>query len=793
MAEALAHAKPRRSLWPARLTSDLAIGLLTGLFAVAVVLLALSQLTYPGPVPVDAPPAAFSSGRAMKHLAAITKAPRPIGSQAAGEVRDYIMGELGAAGLSPEIQTTTVINQKWGSPFRAGTVHNIVARLAGAEGGSDKALLVVAHYDSVPTSFGASDDGAAVAGMLETLRALKSGPQLKRDVIFLFTDGEEVGLLGAQAFAESHPWAKDVGLVINLEARGNRGPSLMFETSSQNGRLIRELARADERPLTNSALYEMYRVLPNETDLSIFKDAGLPGLNLAYIGGLTHYHAALDSFERIDEGSLQHQGASLLALARAFGNGTLANMREGNAVYFGVAGSPLIRYPAIWALLFSLLVLAGLVAVMVIGFKKGRLSFSGVMAGFLALFLSMLSAAIIVSVVSVLVILLHSGYRTILQGTTYNRNVYVASFVALTLALTAAIYIRFRRRASVEDLMVGGLVWWAVLMLLSSLLLPGTSYLFTWPLCSMLIGLAYLFTSKEQEPGPLKRLAVFLLSAVPGILLLAPIIALSFIAFRMVGYGLVMIPVVLVLTLLLPAIGLMRRPGKWWLPATALVLSIVLIGIGSLTSGFDTEHPRPNDLFYALDADTGKAIWVSSDVNTDEWTAQYLSATPTKDALYNFFPASSKKYLFGTAPAITLDAPQLTLLSDNTSKGVRQLRLRASSSRKAPVISVQADSEVEVVGDMVNDKRIDYAQVRTQGELGDRWGVNYYGVPDEGVELTVFVKSSRPLKLRIVDQSYGLPEKELPSFKPRPPYMMPAPVPFTSYSDVTMVSKSFTF
>jgi hypothetical protein len=330
-------------------------------------------------------------------------------------------------------------------------------------------------------------------------------------------------------------------------------------------------------------------------------------------------------------------------------------------------------------------------------------------------------------------------------------------------------------------------------MLLSSLLLPGTSYLFTWPLLSMLIGLAYLFVAKEQEPGPLKKLVVFLLSAVPGVLLLAPIIALSFIAFRMIGYGLVMIPVVLVLTLLLPALSLMRRPGKWWLPATALVLSVVLIGIGSLTSGFDGEHPKPNDLFYALDADTGKAIWVSSDVKPDEWTAQYLSATPEKDTLPHFFPLSSKKYLIGPAPPVVLEAPQITLLSDNTSRGVRQLRLRAVSSRKAPVISIQADSEVEVIGDMVNDRRIDYAQVRTPGELGDRWGMNYYGVPAEGVELTLFVKSARPLKLRIVDQSYGLPEKDLPSFKARPPHMMAAPVPFTPYSDVTMVSKSFTF
>jgi len=793
MAEAITSANPRRSSWPTLLSSDLSIGLLSGLFALAVVLLALSQLTYPKAAPADAPPTSFSSGRAMKHLAAIAKAPRPIGSVAEAEVRNYIVNELRAAGLSPEIQTTTVINQKWGSPFRAGTVNNIAARLAGTEGGNRKALLLVGHYDSVPTSFGASDDGSAVAGMLETLRALRASPPLKRDVIFLFSDGEEVGLLGAQAFVDSHAWAKDVGLVINLEARGNSGPSLMFETSGGNGRLIGDLAKASERPTTNSALYELYRVLPNDTDLTIFKDAGLPSLNLAYVGGLTHYHDALDSLARIDEGSLQHQGSSLLALARVFGNEDLENMRAGNAVYFNVVGSPLIRYPSIWALLFSLLVLALLVAVTILGFKKGRLSFSGVVVGFLALFLSMLSAVVLTSVVSVLIVLLHSGYRAILQGTTYNKNFYVVSFVALTIAITSTIYIWFRRKVSVENLMVGGLFCWAVLMILSSLLLPGISYLFTWPLLCSLAALVYLFTSKEQEPKSLKRLAVFLLSALPGILLLTPIISLSFVAFRIIGYGLVMIPVVLLITQLLPVLSLMKRPGKWWLPATALLICLVFIGVGSLTSGFDAEHPKPNDLFYALDADTGKAIWVSSDVKPDEWTAQYLSATPEKDALTHFFPLSYKRYLIGSAPAVSLEAPTINLLDESTNNGVRQLRLHVASSRKAPVLSVQADSEVEVVGDMVNDKRIDYNQVRTPGEYGNRWGVNYYGVPEEGVELTIFVKSTRPLKLRIVDQSYGLPEKEIPSFKARPADMMPAPMPFTSYSDVTMVSKSFTF
>ena len=89
---------------------------------------------------------------------------------------------------------------------------------------NSKAVMLVAHYDSVPNGTGASDDGAGVVALLETVRAVKSTAPLKNDVIFLFTDGEETGLLGANAFISEHPWAKDVGLVLNFEAREICGP-----------------------------------------------------------------------------------------------------------------------------------------------------------------------------------------------------------------------------------------------------------------------------------------------------------------------------------------------------------------------------------------------------------------------------------------------------------------------------------------------------------------------------------------------------------------------------------------
>src|SRR4029079_1979737 len=154
----------------------------------------------------------------------------------------------------------------------AGSVDNVVGRLPGSA--STRAVLLVAHYDSVPWTAAASDDGAGVAAILEALRALRTGPPLRNDLVVLFTDGEEAGLLGAKAFVEGHRWARGVGVALNFEARGTGGPSLMFETSAGNGRLVRELAAAAPRPTASSLFYDIYRLLPNDTDLSEFKEAG---------------------------------------------------------------------------------------------------------------------------------------------------------------------------------------------------------------------------------------------------------------------------------------------------------------------------------------------------------------------------------------------------------------------------------------------------------------------------------------------------------------------------------------
>ncbi len=231
---------PRAGRWPPWLA--------TAAFLIIVGAAALASGRPPDALPDDAPPFAFSAARAMKHVEAIAREPHPLGSAAEAPVRAYIVGELKKLGLEPEIQRPRDVGSEHEpgatfDPWRR-EVRNIVARWRGTGPAGKKALLLSAHHDSVRYGPGAGDDAAGVAAILEGLRALKAMPAPERDIIVLIDDGEEVGLYGADVFAAEHPWADDVGVVLNFEGRGNFGPSFMFETSDGNGWLIEQMARA---------------------------------------------------------------------------------------------------------------------------------------------------------------------------------------------------------------------------------------------------------------------------------------------------------------------------------------------------------------------------------------------------------------------------------------------------------------------------------------------------------------------------------------------------------------------
>jgi hypothetical protein len=776
-------ASPSLAISPAR-ESVIAIAMV--LFLTLLAAFSVHRQNPPAVMDANSPLPDFSAARAMKHLEVISQRPHPMGSAEHDAVREYIVNEVTAQGLRPEVQTATAVNPVWKDEFRAGTVENVVARLPGTA--NTKAVMLVGHYDSVPNGFGASDDGAAVAALLETLRALKSSAPLKNDVIFLFSDGEEAGLLGAYAFATEHPWAKDVGLVMNFEARGNHGPSIMFETSNQNGWLIEEFAESAPHPVSHSLAYEIYRLLPNDTDFTVFKRS-LPGLNFAYIDGVTHYHTALDTVAAIDQRSLQHHGATALALARHFGNLNLQTIRSRNAVYFDLLGSIVVRYSSALILPLAIVTTIAFVALLVYGLRKRRLKISGLIWGFVALLASVIIASLAVKLVWDLVLRFKdvAGVRS--QGEAYESDLFFVSFVALAIAITSALYIFFRKRTTIENLSAGALLLWLALLWLASLLLPGASYLPTWLVLFNLPPLAYLLRTNQPDVKSSRFLVLLFLCAVPGMVLLVPLIYQTYVGLTLRLAGGVIALLILLVGLLLPHLKLIATPRKWLLPAATLVIAVGFLGAGIFASQYDAQQPRLDTMFYGLNAGTQKSVWATADGRPDEWTVKYLRGGPNKpyvEALPELFGAKNdRRFAMVQTEALPLAAPELTMVSDNSGNGVRSVVVRVASKRQAPVMTVYIDSDADVQSFAVNGRKVESVSAGAR-----TWNLRYQGLPNEGIELAMNLKTQQPLKVTVVDQSYGLPTLPDKAPIPRPAGLIPSTYTF---NDSTLVGKSFVF
>ncbi|HEY0738118.1 MAG TPA: M20/M25/M40 family metallo-hydrolase [Herpetosiphonaceae bacterium] len=544
------------------------------------VFLGMYQMEPPSVVGADAAPTVFSAERAMQHVQAIAQRPHPTGSAENAAARDYIVAQLTSIGLQPEVQTTDVSRTLRGNRQSSATIQNVLARIEGSAN-TNNAVAIAAHYDSVEDGPGASDDVAAIGAMIETARALQAGPQPSNDIIFIFTDGEELGLLGAQGFVDQHPWAQDVKVVLNFEARGTTGPSYMFETSNNNGWLVRQFARFAPNAVGYSFTFDIYRLLPNDTDLTVFRAADKAGIGFAFIDGYLHYHTPGDNIANLNPRSVQHHGTYMLSLAQGMGSTSLDTVQETNRVYFSLFGL-IVHYSEIWNLPLLILTIIGFMAVLVLGFRRRRLTAKGLTAGFFIFLLALIVTLAGIFAVSNIIPVLGVEPVNMLNGSTYNWNFFAISYVCMALGITSALYVAFRKRVLFNNLLVGAWLWWLIVLIATTFLLPGTSYLFTWPLLLSLIALAVRFRA-EDEDAPRPTIVLALLPAISGILMLTPLIRGLFVALFLPIYLPVLIFVVLLLGLLLPHLTLLTRRYRWALPGAAFLIGLGLFLFAALT------------------------------------------------------------------------------------------------------------------------------------------------------------------------------------------------------------------
>ena len=336
---------------------------------------------------------------------------------------------------------------------------------------------------------------------------------------------------------------------------------------------------------------------------------------------------------------------------------------------------------------------------------------------------------------------------------------------------------------------MGALAGWLILLVLTAIFLPGASYLFTWPLVLSLASLLLVGTKRETS-GSLQRQVLLLIGIAAGVILFAPVIRVLFEALTVNSSALVMVLAAILFGLFVPQIQLLTKRSRWLLPGALSVISVFFLIAGGFTAGFSESRPRTDNLFYGFDARAGQAVWASADAQTDEWTAQFFSQNPESKTLPEFFPFRSARFRTAAAPAVSLAAPNVEVLSDARNNETRTLSLKIESPRRAPLLSIGVESDMEVRGMMLNGKPIRVEGPGAPAAGAHKWALRYFAVPPEGIELTLEAKSPQPLAITVVDQSYGLPQTPESSFRRRPASIIPAPLPF---SDSTFVSRSFSF
>ena len=713
--------------------------------------------------------AEFSTERALNQVEIIAQKPHYVGSTNHELVANYLKLELNRIGLETSVQEGFTLNDK-GLLVKS---KNILARIKGTN--NTKALLLLSHYDSAPHSFskGASDDASGVATILEGVRAfLYSKHPQKNDIIILFSDAEELGLNGAALFVNKHPWAKDVGLVLNFEARGTSGPSYMLmETNKGNQALIKEFTKAKpSHPVSNSLMYSIYKMLPNDTDLTVFREQGnIQGFNFAFIDGHFNYHTQQDDVQHLNKNTLAHQGTYIMPLIKYFSNIDL-NQTESTEddVYFN-APFTFISYPFTWVMPMTLIAFGLLVIFIFVGKVKRIITFTEIFKGFVPLLGSLIIAGLVTFLGWKLVLEIYPQYSDLLNGFTYNGHAYIGAFVTLSIAICFAFYHHFSEAKTTMNHFVAPLLVWIIINAFLANSLTGAGFLIIPVYFGILLFGIFVFTQHYS-------LGMNLIFSIPALAIVAP-----FIVMFPVGLGLKIlygsaVLTVLLFGLLLPIFGAFAKKGAWIV--VFFLSSIAFFIYAGYNSGYEYGKAKSNSLLYVYNADNNSAVWTTYDTNLDEWTKSYLGESNQKAVGLNTLPLASKYNTTFTysaiAPVVEVPKPTIQFLRDSVIGNNRYLKIKITPNRKVNRYDIYANPKMTFFNFKANG-------VATSGEKGNRLQredskiLCYYVVGNEPLEMEFYINKSSIFDMDLIESSFDLMSNPLLNVKPRNDWMMPTP------------------
>jgi len=727
----------------------------------------------------------FSTERALEQLQHIAKKPHYHGSQEHATVRKYLVSELEKLGLQTQTQEGFVFTTQSRTMNRP---INIVARMEGT--GDGKGLVLLSHYDSalVPSP-GASDAGSGIVTILESLRAYQaSGKKPKNDIIVVFTDAEEIGLDGAKLFVNEHPWAKDVGLVLNFEARGSGGPSnMILETNGGNEKLVKAFIKANpDYPVASSLMYSVYKMLPNDTDSTIFRENGdIPSYFFAFIDDHFDYHTANDTIENLDIETLQHQGSYLLPLLHYFADADLNNLKSNDEyVYVNVPFLKMISFPFLW-ILPLLLVATVLFGILIFyGFKKEKITGKGIAKGFVPFLLSLVACGLIGFFGWKLLLAIYPQYNEVQHGFKYNGHAYVAFFVFLSLSITLYLYRRFANREPVASVYVAPLIFWVLINVAVFVILKGAAY-FIIPVFFGLLSLWILI--KQEKPS----LLLMVLLAAPALFFFSPLIQ-----FFPVGLGSEMVVIscvftVLLFGLLLPVFGFYS-----WKKLLSILCFLFAFGFfmeAHFTSDFSETRQKPNSLIYYQDKDADESYWLTYDNMLDDWTKGYLGEKPI-GVPSEILGASGSKYNTGytyaaKAPEKSITPFQINLKKDTIINNRKEVTFTIIPKRNINQLNLYADADVSFNSLSFNGQKAlkdstGFVYGNRKSDLLLRYWVNN----NDSLEVSFTTESKKSVSFTALEFSYDLMDNANFSISKRPKNMMPKPFVVT---DAIVIKRTF--
>jgi hypothetical protein len=701
-----------------------------------------------GPTPPDN---GFNVERAFSMLETLNPEgrPHPAGSEENRRIRKRIEQALEKNDYEPVLQ-----KEDFCTSMHAGctALENVFAVKKGT-GAGDDAILITAHYDSAPVAPGAGDDLAAVAAMLETAR-LVANESFENDVIFLLADGEETGLRGAMAFAEHSPEMARVKLVLNFEGRGVAGPSAMFETSRNNRQLINIYAKASSRPVANSLMYDIYRKMPNNTDLTIYKQAGAAGLNFAFSRGVALYHSSRDSAENLSLNSLAHHGDNMLSVLRQTGSLDLSSLEaKGDSTFVDLFGLTLLHWPAalnLPAALAAILLLFGIGA-RTNAFGAGPLAF-----GFTGA-LSLIAGLVFIGWALSFPLGVWPGIHPLDHPHPWPGRIALlagAVLVAFISGTTLSV------RAGIAASLFANWLLMALFALALSILLPGGAYLALAPaLVFAIAGFAETFLRRGKPP---------ILAAMLGLLVAAYMAVYHFLFFDVVfnfQVSYLKTPM-LALTALAsaPLLATRRSEPRDAAPKSATLITGAFIAIvmaiaatvAMFSQAYTENRPRSTNLAYMQGTDSDgatQARWRLFTFGPSDEDFIAAAGFPEAPAAFKRFGGRDSKARFLPAHNHDLAAPSLTIASDDVSNGVRIVKGRLAAGRAGPFFGVTFSPETKAKQFLVNGKVLIDEEKFLSGKLNQSF-FNGFGarslsfelhlVPGEPADLTLFEVSALP-------------------------------------------------